>query len=310
MITSVFSKSRPINYVLVTTLLVLCFLLFQFQSNFSTITAFEVVKKFVLLLLLVGSLLVTNFITKRNGLSKDNSYTFLLFFVFLILFPKTLSNSSLIISNVFILLAFRRLISLQSLKSPKEKIFDASIWIFTASLFHFWAILFIILVFVSIIFHVSRDYRNWIIPFIAFFTVAIVAILSILIFDTTLLNNFVAQISVDFDFKYIKTLFQNIALAIYIFTSILALVTMVLMLQRKSLNMQASYKKIILGYLIGLVVFFISPDKDNSSLIFTFVPVSIMLTNYLETVEKYWIKETILGTIILASVITFILQLL
>ena len=310
MITSVFSKSRPINYVLVTTLLVLCFLLFQFQSNFSTITAFEVVKKFVLLLLLVGSLLVTNFITKRNGLSKDNSYTFLLFFVFLILFPKTLSNSSLIISNVFILLAFRRLISLQSLKSPKEKIFDASIWIFTASLFHFWAILFIILVFVSIIFHVSRDYRNWIIPFIAFFTVAIVAILSILIFDTTLLNNFVAQISIDFDFKYIKTLFQNIALAIYIFTSILALVTMVLMLQRKSLNMQASYKKIILGYLIGLVVFFISPDKDNSSLIFTFVPVSIMLTNYLETVEKYWIKETILGTIILASVITFILQLL
>ena len=310
MITSVFSKSRPINYVLVTTLLVLCFLLFQFQSNFSTITAFEVVKKFVLLLLLVGSLLVTNFITKRNGLSKDNSYTFLLFFVFLILFPKTLSNSSLIISNVFILLAFRRLISLQSLKSPKEKIFDASIWIFTASLFHFWAILFIILVFVSIIFHVSRDYRNWIIPFIAFFTVAIVAILSILIFDTTLLNNFVAQISVDFDFKYIKTLFQNIALAIYIFTSILALVTMVLMLQRKSLNMQASYKKIILGYLIGLVVFFISPDKDNSSLIFTFVPVSIMLTNYLETIEKYWIKETILGTIILASVITFILQLL
>lgn len=310
MITSVFSKSRPINYVLVTTLLVLCFLLFQFQSNFSTITAFEVVKKFVLLLLLIGSLLVTNFITKRNGLSKDNSYTFLLFFVFLILFPKTLSNSSLIISNVFILLAFRRLISLQSLKSPKEKIFDASIWIFTASLFHFWAVLFIILVFVSIIFHVSRDYRNWIIPFIAFFTVAIVAILSILIFDTTLLNNFVAQISIDFDFKYIKTLFQNIALAIYIFISMLALVTMVLMLQRKSLNMQASYKKIILGYLIGLVVFFISPDKDNSSLIFTFVPVSIMLTNYLETIEKYWIKETILGTIILASVITFILQLL
>ena len=310
MITSVFSKSRPINYVLVTTLLILCFLLFQFQSNFNTITAFEVVKKFVLLLLLIGSLLVTNFITKRNGLSKDNSYTFLLFFVFLILFPKTLSNSSLIISNVFILLAFRRLISLQSLKSPKEKIFDASIWVFTASLFHFWAILFIILVFVSIIFHVSRDYRNWIIPFIAFFTVFIIAVLSILIFDATLLNNFISQIRIDFDLQYIKTLFQNIALTIYIFIAMLALVTMVLMLQRKSLNMQASYKKIILGYVIGLVVFFISPDKDNSSLIFTFVPVSIMLTNYLETIEKYWIKETILDTIILASVITFILQLL
>ncbi|WP_258012195.1 hypothetical protein [Flavobacterium psychrophilum] len=129
MITSVFSKSRPINYILITTLLVLCFLLFQFQSNFNTISTLEIAKKIILLLLLVGSLYITNFITKKNGLSKDNSYTFLLFFVFLILFPKTLSNAALIISNLFVLLALRRLISMQSLITPKEKIFDASFWI-------------------------------------------------------------------------------------------------------------------------------------------------------------------------------------
>ena len=92
--------------------------------------------------------------------------------------------------------------------------------------------------------------------------------------------------------------------------AMLALITMIFMVEKKSLNMQASYKKIIFGYIIGLVIFFISPDKDNSSLIFTFVPVSIMLTNYLETIEKYWIKETILGIIIMASIITFILQML
>ena len=310
MITSVFSKSRPINYILITTLLVLCFLLFQFQTNFNTISIFEIGKKIVLLFLLVGSLFITNFITKKNGLSKDNSYTFLLFFVFLILFPKTLSNEFLIISNLFILLALRRLISMQSLITPKEKIFDASFWIFTASLFNFWCILFIFLVFFSIIFHVSRDYRNWLIPFIAFFTVLVVGVLGALIFNPNIIQNYVSQIVIDFDLKYIETIFQNIALSIYIITAFIAFVSMILILSSKLSNLQSSYRKIMFAFIIGLVVFFISPNKDNSSLIYTFVPVSIMLTNYLETIHKYWIKETILGIIITASILTFIFQLL
>jgi hypothetical protein len=310
MITSVFSKSRPINYILITTLLVLCFLLFQFQTNFNTISIFEIGKKIVLLFLLVGSLFITNFITKKNGLSKDNSYTFLLFFVFLILFPKTLSNEFLIISNLFILLALRRLISMQSLITPKEKIFDASFWIFTASLFNFWCILFIFLVFFSIIFHVSRDYRNWLIPFIAFFTVLVVGVLGALVFNPNIIQNYVSQIVIDFDLKYIETIFQNIALSIYIITAFIAFVSMILILSSKLSNLQSSYRKIMFAFIIGLVVFFISPNKDNSSLIYTFVPVSIMLTNYLETIHKYWIKETILGIIITASILTFIFQLL
>jgi hypothetical protein len=54
----------------------------------------------------------------------------------LILFPSVFNNSNLLVANFFLLLAIRRMISLQTLKAPKEKIFDASIWIFIASLFH------------------------------------------------------------------------------------------------------------------------------------------------------------------------------
>jgi hypothetical protein len=309
MITSVFSKSRPINYILITILLVLCFLLFQFRSNTNAISMYEIAKKGILLLLLIGSLLITNFITKRNGLSKDNSYTFLLFFIFLILFPKTLSNSSLIISNIFILLAIRRLISMQSLIGIKEKIFDASLLIFIASLFHFWCVLFLILVYISIVFHASRDYRNWLIPIIAFLTVVIIAVLGAFIFNPSSIQRFLHSIVIDFDLKYIETIFQNIALAIFVTTSVLAFVTMLFIIPNKSLNVQSSYKKIVFSFIIGVIVFFISNNKDNSSLIYTFVPVSIMLTNLLETVDKYWIKEFILGIIISASFITYILQL-
>lgn len=309
MITSIFSKSRPINYILITTLLVLCFLLYQFQINFDTISAIEIGKIIIYLILLISSLFVTNFITKRNGLSKDNSYTFLLFFVFLILFPKTLSSGSLIISNTLILLALRRLISLQSLITPKEKIFDASLWIFIACLFNFWCVLFILLVYISIVLEVASDYRNWLIPIIAFFVVFILTSMSILIFDLNF-QNYVNEIVIDFNLKYIESIFQNLALGIYIITAFLAFFTMLFILPKKLSNYHHSYQKIIFAFVIGLMVFLISPNKDNSMLVYTFVPVSIMLTNYLETIDKYWIKESIVGVIIAASLITFILQLL
>lgn len=310
MITSIFSKSRPINYILITVLMITCFIIYQFSTNYNTISGFEIGKKVVLLMVIIGSLFITNFITKKNGLSKDNSYSFLLFCVFFILFPTTLSNGNLLISNAFILLALRRLISLQSLITPKEKIFDASLWIFIASLFHFWSILFILLVFISIIFHVSRDYRNWIIPFIALVAVAVITLLFSLMFYPKFVNNYIHSTTIDFDLAYIENVFQSFSLGVYIVTSFVALVTMVFILTNKPLNMQASYKKVIFAFIIGLVVFFISPNKENSYLIFTFVPVAIMLTNYLETIEKYWIKESILGIILLASLLNYTLRLL
>ena len=104
--------------------------------------------------------------------------------------------------------------------------------------------------------------------------------------------------------------FQSFSLGVYIVIALVAFFTMIFILSSKSLNMQASYKKIIFAFIIGLVVFFISPNKDNGYLIFTFVPVAIMLTNYLETIEKYWIKESILGIILFSILLNFALRLL
>lgn len=309
MITSVFNKSRPINYILIATLLILCFLLYQISIHNENISWLHMSKIGLYLLLLIGSLFLTNFITKKNGLSKDNSYTFLLFFVFLILFPKTLSNGTLIFSNGMILLALRRLISLQSQVATKEKIFDASLWILMASLLNFWCVLFMVLVYISIFLDAARDHRNWIIPIIAFGVVAVCSTLFSYIFNFPL-SNYFKTVNIDFDLKYIENMFQNLALFIFILAAILAFFNMLYLYPKKLSNYHHSFQKIIIAFVIGLIVFFISPNKDNSLLIYTFVPVAIMLTNLLETIEKYWIKETILGIIITASIVTFVLQLL
>lgn len=309
MITSIFSKSRPANYIIITTLLVVCYFLYLQNFPESLQTLEGIGAKLALLLVLIGSLFIINFVTKKNGLSKDNSFAFLFFFSFLILFPTTFGNTDLILSNFFILLALRRLISLQSLLTPKEKIFDASLWIFVASIFHFWSILFILIVFVSILFHVSRDYRNWVLPFIAFFSVGVIGLMYAMIFDHSLIDSVVDSAYIDFNFNYFTNNYQNFALSLYVVIALFFFVTQALSVPSKPLNMQSSYKKIIVAFILGAVVFLISSDKNNSMMIFTFAPVAIMATNQVEAMQINWMKETIVYVIVICSLLTFFSQL-
>lgn len=309
MITSVFSKSRPANYIIITTLLVVCYFLYLQNFPETMESLMGIGSKLALLLVLVASLFIINFVAKKNGLSKDNSFAFLIFFSFLLLFPTTLGNTDLILSNFFILLALRRLISLQSLLTPKEKIFDASLWIFIASIFHFWSILFILIVFVSILFHVSRDYRNWVLPFIAFFSVGIIGLMYALIFDTSLIDSIIDSAYIDFNFNYFTNNYQNFALSLYVVVALFFFVTQAVSIPSKPLNMQSSYKKIIVAFILGAVVFLISSDKNNSMLIFTFAPVAIMATNQIEAMQINWMKETIVYIIVGCSLLTFFSQL-
>ena len=309
MITTIFSKSRPFNYILVTVLLILFFFLYQFRIVDWMQSMESVGKKAVLLSLLIGSLFISNFITKKNSLSKDNTYPFLFFFIFLILFPTTLGNSNLIISNFFILLALRRLISLQSLVAPKEKIFDASMWVFLAALFHFWSILFIILVFLSIALHVARDYRNWVLPYIAFFTVATLYVVFGLLYDTKLFSHLMDDAAFSFDFDYFTNKYQNIALSIYAAITVLFLFSQIVALPSKALIHHNSYKKIIMAFFIGFFIYLVSPGKNNSILIYTFMPLAVMATSYFEGIKIKWTQEVTAIIVVGLSFLSFFMQL-
>lgn len=309
MITTIFKKSTPINYSLVVILLLFFFFLFQFSSTKSPDLHSDSNQTFGILLLLLASLFITNFIVKKNILTKKSSYTILFFFLFLLFFPSILKNSNLLVSNFFILLALRRLVSLQTLKAPKEKIFDASLWIFVASLFQFWALLFILLVYISIFFHVSRDYRNWLLPFVAFFTTLVIFISYALLFDISIIGGYLEKAVVNFNIDYFTNSFQNLSLSIYTVFAVFFLFSSIFTLTNKPLNLQASYKKMIFAFIIGVSIYIISPNKNSDILVFTILPLSIMATNTIEYSQNNLRNEIILGVSILGAFFCFFSQL-
>ena len=309
MITSVFRKSTPLNLILVVFLMLVFFFLYQIQDLTWTDSLVSILKKSGLFLVLLGSVFITNFVAKRNGLSKDSSYTIFFYFLFLLFFPSSLDNSNLILSNFFILLALRRLISLQSLKASREKIFDASLWIFVASLFHFWSILYIVLVFISIIFHASRDYRNWVLPFIALFSVGTIASVFSIMFDTSIIEFVKTHATVNFKLDYFANNYQNGAFSIYLTVALFFLISMFASLSSKPLLLHSSFKKILASFFIGIAIFVVSANKSNDLLLYTFAPLAIMATSHIEIKQLQLKQEMVLGVLILCSLFAFFSQL-
>ena len=309
MITSVFRKSTPFNFLLVGILILLFFLLFQIQDLSWLNSVILILKKATTFIILLASVLLTGFIATRNALSKDSSYTILFYFLFLLFFPSVFDNTNLIISNFFILLALRRLISLQSLKASKEKIFDASLWIFIATLFHFWSIIFLILVFISIIIHVSRDYRNWILPFIAFFVIGIFFMIYATVFDLPIMEFIVKSLQIDFEINYFTNNYQNGALSIYAAIALFFVVSMFITLSNRPQILHTSFKKIIASFFIGALIFFVSSNKSNDLLMFTFAPLAIMATAHIEIPQEKLNQEVVMYVLTACSMFAFFSQL-
>jgi hypothetical protein len=309
MITSLFRKSTPLNYSLVIIAVVFFFFMYQIGHAEAVGSMGGYVVKFSLLAFVFGSLFMVNFIVKKNGLSKDSAYTVLFYLLFLLFFPSVLDNLRLTMANFFILLSMRRLVSLHTPKSHKEKIFDASLWIFLAALFHFWCILFIALVFISILFHAARDYRNWFLPFIAFFTAITIFLMFALMIDKTWITDLMANMQFNLKINYFSNNFENAALSVYATIALFFLASLVLSMSNRPIILHSSYKKIIWYFVIAIVIFVLSPNKSSDLLVFTFAPLAIMATSHIEAAQIKWQKELILFAVIVSGVFAFFVQL-
>jgi hypothetical protein len=308
MLTSLFRKSTPVNYTLVILLVVLCYFLYHVWHPSDT-GIDGLLMKIGLLLVVVASVLVSNFIVKKNAISKDSAYTILFYLLFMLFFPHVLGNPNVLLANFFVILALRRLISLHSPKSTKEKIFDASLWICVAALYQFWCILYFVLVFLSILFHVSRDYRNWILPFFAALCTGSGFALYAFLFDPTLVSDFESKMAIDLSINYFTDNRQNLALAIYAAIALFYLFSLLISLGNRPQMLQSSFKKIVAWFVISAGIFAISPGKSNDLLLLTAAPLAFMATCHIEVMRDQVKQEITLALTILCSLFLFGAQL-
>ncbi len=291
MITRFFSTSKPIHLVLVSFFVLALFLVVRSGYYSNGINAFQILKELLLYGVTLLSIFVLSFFVNKNNLTKQNSFKILFFSLFLACIPETIQHGNIIISNVFILFAIRRIISLRSNLYIKKKLFDAAFWIALASLFYFWSILFLILVFTALIFFSIGQVNNWIIPFTGILTVILIVISYYIVTENSFGDIYMYIDGFSFDFSNYNKLSLIISITIILSLGIWALFFYIKKLQDKSRAYRPSFILILIALIIGITIIVIGPNKNGSEFIFMFAPLAIIMTNYIESIKETWFAE-------------------
>lgn len=305
MITSIFSKSKPINFVIVAVFVFLLFIITSYKLLFSDFSG--AVSASFKLLITVFLVFLLDFVVSKNNLTQANSYAIMTFGLLLGMFPQAMKYLDLLLANLFVLLALRRLISLHSKLDIKKKLFDAAFWITVATLFYFWSILFFALVLVALIYHSQNDVKNIIIPIVGVATVIVLLLVyNILVYDVYIRpSNFERYASLDFTTYNSK---ESIIKLTILFTSLIwILVYFFRTLQDKNKKLRPSYFLIAWASIIALLIAIIAPVKNGSEFLFLFVPFSIIMANYIEVVSERWFKEVFVVLFLITPVLGLLL---
>ncbi|RXJ52461.1 DUF6427 family protein [Gelidibacter gilvus] len=307
MISSFFSKAKPIHLLVVSAMLLIVFVVTKLTTLTEPFSVELLLKQSFLFGVCLASLFVLDFFVSKNNLTKRNSYKILMFGLFVAVLPESLGNSKLLIANLFILLALRRIISLRSRKEIKKKLFDAAFWISLATLLFFWASLFYILIFLALFLHSIEDIKNWIIPLIGILCVAIIAASYMIVTGMdfeTYLNGF---FDVSFDFTSLNSKRIIIAVTLLLSYGVWASFYFMRSIKQQLKSYRPSFVIVIVSSLIALTIIVVSPYKDGSEFIFLFAPLAIIMSNYLEIITEKWFKEGLILVLILASLLNLLL---
>lgn len=157
-----FAKSKPLPFILL--VLYLSFLFWwKTWEVYPGIYLYSFIKYFLLLAIFMG----VNFIVKRNKITKKNTYTVFVFTMLWTGLPESFLQGSHLIAAFFVVLALRRILSLKTQLDAKKKIFDASLWIFIASLSMPSTILLLLFIWVAVLQYTIYDLKNLLIPILA-----------------------------------------------------------------------------------------------------------------------------------------------
>jgi hypothetical protein len=303
MLTSFFSKSKPLNFTIVILFMAMFFIIANFREVFSSFSFSLLAEKIGMLLSFLLSVVVLDFIAKKNDLTLRSAYKIIIFAVFSASFWAILKDNQIIVSNLCILLALRRIISLKTQKEISKKIFDATFWVCIASLFYFWAVLFLIIVYIGILFQVANYFKNWLIPIIAFFTVFALVTGFHLLFNDQFYTFSAWYQESSFKFEHYQNPKLLIPLSIILALALWTLFYYFKLIKKANINSRPTYFLIFITLIVSVGVSVFSPVKNGSELLFFFVPLSIIISNYFESKEEFIFKEILLIGLVLMPIL-------
>lgn len=264
-------------------------------------------EQLLMFLVLIFTVFVIDFIVGRNKLTAKNSFSLLFFALAVMAIPSSVLNLDILLANVFLLLAVRRLITLRSQKEIIKKLFDATFWICIAALLYPWTILFIILIPVALLLFKIAKIKYWLIPITAIITVAILYACYGTFYQIDLGSFYNEKPLFSFDFSGWSVKKTIVSLALILAYFLWASVFYLGKIRAISRNLKAPYYLIFAAAVLSILLTFIVPNKSGGEWLFFLMPFSIILANYTQDITEVWFKESLIIAFLLVPFLGLLL---
>lgn len=303
MLARFFQKSQPISFV---SLLFLLFLfitahyLFPLPVQNSLASALDILAAF---LFFVCMLFLVSFIVSKNRLTKANYYSILIFVLLLGLFPSVFEITKVSFSHLFLLLAARRIYSIRSKKMLLSKLFDSGFYIGIAFLLYPQTILFLLLIYASYSIYLKIINKNLLLPIVGFFTPILVVFTYYFVFDKLPAFNSLMEINVGFELKKftsLEFLLPSLLLLLILIFSLFKILSKALSFDGKSKN---SNKLVIAHLVIGLLILFLNNLKLEETIQYLFFPIAVITGKLFYLINKTWIKDIVIYSLLLLAIL-------
>ncbi len=305
MLARFFQKSKPISFV---SLLVLLFFYTNYQRyytenidfNFSNfLESFGVFIFFGVLLLLI------DFIVYKNHLTAVNYYSLFVFVSLLGLFPEVLNFSEISFAHLFILLSIRRLYSLRTRKETLLKLFDSGFYIGVAFLLYPVSIVFLLLIYISYFSYIRVFNKNLLLPVLGFITPVFIGFTYFFLTDNIASFKTLTELNINFDKSKFSDLHFLIPLIIVITFVIFALIKNIGIRQNLDIEGKKGFQLVFINFILALVLVLINNLQIEQSIQFAFLPMAVLLGNFLFFTKRNWLKELLFYLLLLFSLQQF-----
>lgn len=294
MLSNFLSKTRPINYVTILLLLCIFFFLGVLAKENTTLN-FAVFGKLILnFVALFFMVLLSNFVVRKNSLTKDNSFSLFLVVVFFVMLPQAMQWSVLFLSNIFLLISLRRVFSIKNNLRLSVKVFDAGFWLGIAVLLYSNLIVFWLVLVVGLMVYQKLNFKNLMISIVGTFVPIFLFYAYCLTFDK--LDLFIQQIDIKIDNSIIAygNLSVLIPLTLLISLLIWSILSVTAGINKISIKNRSSWFLVLFNLSMAALISFTSVDKNGSEFIYLFFPASIIIANYLQKEKDKWFRNLVL----------------
>jgi len=311
MISRFFGTTKPINY-----LVLFLFLLFFFLAKFFILAGSDwslnmLATTGLAFVALIVQIYLVNEMARKANLNDISSFPMLFFTLLIIAFSEVLSDWRIIICNLFLILCINDLLTINSSKKTNVKVFNASLWLAIATLSYPFAILFYLPTYFAIYFYCGKTLRNWLMPLAAVITFLLISYAILIVFQNPdfLVEHYRFAIAEN---GFLKLNYQGYTrLTLYALANIVLLLIVFGRLRNIGKGRVLQLRMLFLIFMVGipLTILGLGEDDGLKTILFTFCPVSIFITNYFEIFKRKRLKEYLLLLVIIGPVLISIWKL-